>query len=202
VLQGTFGSRLLRAASAMAKYKPRSAAQIRFRLLRYAIEDDTCEGVLGVLAEGVTTAAARIERAEEQGPDEFAEAVADDEIRIIEGLLGAAFIVCQTQITAVTEAALRCRAHAIRGGLSFPAFGDKNHEVRRLGPRFDARWSKIEVLWALANYFKHHDEWPPRTWTNPRGLARFTVPVISAAGLQESSSGNLRTGAEALGNCG
>jgi hypothetical protein len=78
--------------------------------------------------------------------------------------------------------------------LPFIAFGERDHEVRRMGP------SKIEVLWALANYFKHRDEWPPHSWTDPKGLEQHTVPVILAAGLKAGSTENLRRGAEALGN--
>jgi hypothetical protein len=69
-----------------------------------------------------------------------------------------------------------------------------------MGPRFDAQWSKIELLWALANYFKHRDEWSSLSWTNPQGLERHTVPVILAAGLKPGSTGNLRAGVAALGN--
>jgi hypothetical protein len=69
-----------------------------------------------------------------------------------------------------------------------------------MGPRFDARWSKIELLWALANYFKHRDEWSSHSWTDPKGPEQHTVPVILAAGLKPGSTGNLRRGAEALGN--
>jgi hypothetical protein len=73
--------------------------------------------------------------------------------------------------------------------------------VRALGDRFDSSYSKIEVLWELANYFKHRDEWDLDTWDGPptKQIAH-TVDVIRAAGLQPSSSGNMRTGAEALGN--
>jgi hypothetical protein len=153
-----------------------------------------------VLGRGIKAAAARIDRAAKSGPDEYADAVTDTEIVIIEGLLGVAYVVCQTHITAIAQAALRCRARTVTDGLKFTAFGDRDHEVRCMGPRFDAQWSKIELLWALGNYFKHRDEWSSDSWTNPQGLERHTVPVILAAGLEPGSNGNLRAGAEALGN--
>jgi hypothetical protein len=53
---------------------------------------------------------------------------------------------------------LRCRARIVANGLTLTAFGDRDHDVRRIGPRFDAQSSKIELRWALANYFKHRDE--------------------------------------------
>jgi hypothetical protein len=56
-------------------------------------------------------------------------------------------------VTAVTQAALRSRQAARDDGLTFTAFGGKAHEVRAIGDRFDTNYSKIEVLWALANYY-------------------------------------------------
>lgn len=182
----------------MLKYKPVTAMQIFLRLLDYAIENDTYAEVLNVLGQGIKASSERIDLAANSG--EYADAVTDTEIEIVEGLLGAAYVVCQTQITAVTQAALRCRAQSIADGVTFNAFGDREHELRVMGPRFDAQWSKIELLWSLANYFKHRDEWSSATWTNPKGLEQHTIPVIRAAGLKPSSNGNLRSGAEALGN--
>jgi hypothetical protein len=184
----------------MFEYKRRPAISIFLYLLDSAIQNDTHPEVLDVLGRGIKAAAARIDRAAKSGSDDYAEAVTDTETEIIEGLLGAAYVVCQTQITAIAWAALRCRAQIVKDDLPFTAFGERDHEVRCMGPRFDARWSKIELLWALANYFKHRDEWSSHSWTDPKGLKQHTVPVILAAGLKPGSTGNLRRGAEALGN--
>ncbi len=48
----------------MTKYRPRSAASVWLRLFDYAVKNDTYAEILGVLAQGIKTAAARIERAE------------------------------------------------------------------------------------------------------------------------------------------
>lgn len=185
----------------MPAYKPRTAADIRLRLLDLAAAAgaDAYEAVLHTLGAGVRAAAARIEEAERTGRSDYADLVIGDETEIIENLLGAAYVVCQAQITAVVQAALRAREQAVADGLS-PSFGPSARDVRALGAPFDPSFSKVEVLWALANYFKHRDEWSRSTWTAPTGPARQTVPVILAAGLQRSSTGNLRQGAEALGN--
>ena len=184
----------------MFHYKPKSKADIRLLLLDHAVHDDTYASVLPTLAAAVNAAATRVKKADQNGSPEIAQLLADDEAEVVENLLGSAYVLCQTPITAVARAALRARDQALDGGSAFPAFGEKPHEVRALGDCFDANYSKIEVLWAFANYFKHRDEWDCSTWDNPTGLAKFTVPVIKAAGLQPSSTGNLRTGAEALCN--
>lgn len=184
----------------MFKYKPRQPMQVLLRLLDYEIKNDVHAEVLEVLGRGIKAASTRIDRAAKSAPDEYEDAVTDTEVEVIEGLLGTAYVVCQTRITAIAQAALRCRTWLVADGLAFTAFGDRDHEVRGIGPRFDAQSSKVELLWALANYFKHRDEWSPASWTNPQGPERHTVPVILSAGLESSSNGNLRSGAEALGS--
>jgi hypothetical protein len=164
-------------------YKRRTALDIRLRLLDLAIGADTHERVLDTIGVGIRKANERADKASDE------DGIVDDECEFVENLLGAAYVVCQAQITAVVQAALKVPDHGL----------GQAHDVRALGPRFNADHSQIEVLWALANYFKHRDEWPT-DWKNMNGLSKRTATVIEAAGLCCGSSGNLRTGAEALGN--
>jgi hypothetical protein len=160
-------------------YKRRSPLGIPLRLLDYAITADSYESVLSAVASGIRAAEKRINSGGEE--------VAEYEVEIIENLLGVAYVTCQPQITAIVQAVLRSPGH----GLNARALRDR-------GPRFDGSYSRVEVLWGLANYFKHRDEWSRDTWTNPPNkMTEHTVKVITAAGLECS---NLRTGAEALGN--
>jgi hypothetical protein len=175
-------------------YRKRTAVDVRLRLLDYAIgaEADAYEDVLVALSTGVRKSAQRIDRAP-QDDDAFIM----DETQTIENMLGTAYVVCQNEITAVVQAALRlddaAKASIFLG--SKPA--ERESSVCALGPKFDGTFSKVEVLWHLGNYFKHRDEWDPVTWN---GANRFTLDAIKAAGLKPGSSGNLRQGAEALGN--
>jgi hypothetical protein len=99
------------------------------------------------------------------------------------------------QINAVVQAALRVPDP---NGVIFP--GD-DKSVRALDPQFDGTYSKVEVIWQLANYFKHQEQWNSDMWVNPTRSARWTIPVITLVGLScGGSSSNLRIGAEALGN--
>jgi hypothetical protein len=109
---------------AMFNYKRPPAIAFFLRLLDYAIQNDTHAEVLDVLGRGIKSAAARIDRAAKSGSDDYAEGVIATETEIIEGLLGAAYVVCQTQITAIAQAALDCRAQTVKDGLAFTAFGD------------------------------------------------------------------------------
>ncbi|HEX4159942.1 MAG TPA: hypothetical protein VHY79_15865 [Rhizomicrobium sp.] len=112
------------------------------------------------------------------------DAAVDLECETVEALLGTAY---QVKITAVVEAAVRL-------------LGNPDHEIRGMSPRFNAKFSQVEVLWALGNYFKHRDEWDRSEWDTPTASRRFTIRALIAAGLEPSSSGNLREGATALGN--
>jgi hypothetical protein len=174
-------------------YRKRTAIDVRLRLLDYGIraEADAYEDVLIALSAGIRKSAQRIERAP-QDDDAFIM----DETQIIENMLGTAYVVCQNEITAVVQAALMVDAAAkviFSGGR--PA--ERESSVRALGPKFDGKFSKVEILWHLGNYFKHRDEWDPVTWD---GANSFTLNAIKAAGLEPGCSGNLRQGAEALGN--
>jgi hypothetical protein len=164
-------------------YKPRTALDHYLRLLGFAVKADTYESVLSSLGEGIKNAVDHIELE----PDD--DGVVDYEAEIIENILGTAFVVCQAQANAVLQAALK-----------IPKQTMKDYEIRKLGPRFDKDYSKVEILWALANYFKHRDAWGRSMWTNPGRLEKSTIEAIKAAGLTPGSSSNLRDGAKALGN--
>src|ERR1700758_2147500 len=88
-------------------YRKRSIVDIRLRFLDYSIvaEADAYEDVLIALGAGIRKVAKRIERAPEDG-----DAFIDDATQIIENMLGTAYVVCQNEITAVVQAALRVRS--------------------------------------------------------------------------------------------
>lgn len=173
-------------------YRGRTALDVHVRLLDYAIGAATgaYQDDLVTLGAGVRKAAQRIDRAPRDD-----DAYIADETQVIENMLGTAYVVCQNQITAVVQAALK----VADGAPTVAIFDGAKREsgVRSLGPQFGHGLSKVEVLWQLGNYFKHRDEWDPVAWD---GGNRFTVDAIKAAGLEPLNSGNLRNGAEALGN--
>jgi hypothetical protein len=69
-----------------------------------------------------------------------------------------------------------------------------------MGPAFDSNYSKVQVLWHLGNFFKHHEEWPASVWSSPSSQQELTIRVLSAAGLESKAKAGLRTGARSLGN--
>lgn len=169
--------------------------------LRIAVRDSKYQNVLHAIAEGIRVSIARIDEIPTDSDPEWQEIVGDEESDLVEDLLGAAFVVCQTQITAVTSRALRLRARC-KYPSRFTAYDDTKVGVRSLGESLPAMpgISKVEMIWALANYFKHHEEWPSNDWTKLDKQSRQTADVIQQAGLTPNSTGNLRAAAAHLGN--
>ena len=118
---------------------------------------------------------------------------------MIENVLGAAFVLAQARLTAVASEAIEIAkelgplAQALPFALpkvsrdSLLAFGApmKGHTV-----------TAVTAIDAVANYFKHRDEWS--NWT-PNKKNQATITTISAIGLLPTSTGNLRAAAKVLG---
>ena len=66
---------------------------------------------------------------------------------------------------------------------------------RRVG---QSGYTEIQVINALANFFKHHDEWKA-SWADLKGQQKQTADIIAAIGVHEFSTGQFRTGLKALG---
>jgi len=174
---------------------------IRLHLLESAVTDMTYSDVLLALATGIASAEKQVALATDSGDAEWAEIVTDDECDVVEDLLGAAFIVCQVKITAVLTAALRFRAVCLECGKAFASFGEEPTSVLKFGvvKDDDSKVGAVELIWALANYFKHRDEWQG-PWEKMQGHPRRTIKTIEKAGLSSGCSANLRIGSEVLGN--
>jgi len=132
---------------------------------------------------------------------EHFDAIVDDETELIETLAGAAFVVCQTHITAVVTNAIgildSLRSDAPQQPL--PLKPDK-HALLSSGSPLDSpsQLTRVQVIDAAANYFKHNDEWGP-DWSSVRGISARTVANLVALGLNQGSTGNLRQVLQVLG---
>jgi hypothetical protein len=171
-------------------------------LLRMVVQDGTYRTVLDTLAQEICAASVRVDHAMATGGPDWREAVIDEECDLVEELLGTAFITCQTQITSITSQALNLRQEALNADeIAFSAFDGTKEGLRSLGDPLDppATASRVDMIWALANYFKHRDEWHV-DWSKLDRQAKRTAEVVKQVGLRTCCTGNLRRGAEALGN--
>jgi hypothetical protein len=177
---------------------------VRLSMLELANYGDLLSRTLEPIGLAIGEAAERIEEVQRDAPPDDADLFTDDERDIIENLLGTAFVVCQGRVTSVVSAAIDLVKYCSKKGLPFAAYPGEKRAILKLdaplGAGAAASFTRIQVIDAIANYFKHRDEWKGVDWTKLNETSRRTADIIVAAGLQTGSTGNLRRGAIALGN--
>jgi hypothetical protein len=114
--------------------------------------------------------------------------IVDQEGIYIEELLGLSFALLQAKIRRVSNSSERCL---------------KVIDSRQIGsPYKETGHSLICLIWEVANYYKHSDEWSRDVWedkkkgeTESRQLkrARRTRTIVEKVGIKYSSDHNMRT---------
>lgn len=158
--------------------------------------------VLEAIGEAIGASIERIDTIKRRYGKDAADMAAEDEIPVIEDFLGLAFVVCQNYISNVVTELRNLHAHARQwNNADLTTTSGLREDMMRYGfrPTKKRPYSRIEVLHAYANYYKHRDEWD-FGWKNLNPRAQQTAAIISAAGATPSSTGNLREGARFLGN--
>lgn len=159
-------------------------------------------GSLTPFSQAIKGIDAIIRRAEVENDSAYQGFFLDSDLELIETHLGCAFITCQVFLTAVVS---RVKAlhdyHQSQGTKPLATTSGLKRDILAFGssPVGTSGFSQIQVIDAFANYFKHRDEWS-RPWSELRRQAKETAATITAVGAQEGSTGNLRRGAEAVGN--
>jgi hypothetical protein len=117
-----------------------------------------------------------------------------------EAMLGVSFVLCQTRLGAINAKAdqfYRVLEQVL--GQREGYFGRKKEHLARGEKLAGFDYSRVRVIWELANYFKHADQWTPETWEEQKWPEAPTVEVAKALGLTDHSSLKLAHGAELLG---
>ena len=158
--------------------------------------------ILIPLGEAIRESCQAIDRADKIGNKLYYSVVEDEETLLIENLLGSAFVVCQTYISSVVSRVIKLHRYyeSKSGGVILTSSnGTKRGLMSTCSNRVRAtEYTEVQVMDAFANYFKHREEW--RTgWEGLSKRNRGTASVIQSVGAEPGSTGNLRTGAEALG---
>jgi len=172
---------------------------IYISLLRIYAIPNTLRSVLDSFGQAVRKSSDNITKAEETKDDEYISVVVDDECEIVESLIGAAFVSCQTITNAVSAKIKSIHKRANSEGQTLSTTDGKKHSILKFGSDrlLSSNYSQIQAINAFANYFKHCDEWT-KSWTNQTDQNKLTIEIIVAAGASQGSSGNLRTGIKAL----
>jgi hypothetical protein len=136
------------------------------------------------------------DRIEKLPDEEWASDHAYFESEVAEGLIGTVFVLYQTYLTSVVSIVIGLAEDGYAGAPS------KKVDILRLeSPPITAAagYTRMEVVNAVANYFKHRDEWPA-DWSAAAGQTKNTIDVISAIGLSSNEHFNLAKAAKALGD--
>ncbi len=190
-----------------------------FHRARYIIVHLIPQGdlILDSLASSINNSESRIAGIVQEDLDDE-QSLVSDEVDLIEDLLGVSFVICQLGITSVVSnypflqkqwVNLKKQVHSeepCTDCLGIPIIKDfskdrisKKDLLQAGNPMLNASFSKIATIDSFANYFKHKDEWPS-DWNDLKGNEERTKAIIKEAGAQPASSGNFRTGYEALIN--
>lgn len=112
----------------------------------------------------------------------------DDALEHTESLLGIAFVTAQTYIAGTVS-----DAYKLKGSGRKPT---KERLLKDYGDRLaGSAVTRMELCDAIANYFKHHDEW--NSWSGP-GCHEKTVFILRAAGIEENDDFPCRKAADIL----
>jgi hypothetical protein len=182
------------------------------RINRYAVhlrifardDTNTLESILWTLGKAARSAEKQVNDAAETHDGKYIAEVVAEERMLIEGLLGCAFVAAQTYIELVVSRIIWLHQRLKRYGHDLTTTKEDKYEIIQkfsdLVP--GTRHSKIELINAFANYFKHHEGWPQK-WDDAirdkKYKAEYTIPVIRAVGVSEDSSDNCHKGLIALG---
>jgi len=174
----------------------------RLWLLKYEVEDERFLQIIGDFADLIKRSERACEKAAKQGIPEYAEAVADTESDYLEELVGASFLVLQAKIRRVDQAAKRLVTF-MKEQYGVTISGLDHQSVFGLEGNYrNSGHSRVALIWAVANYYKHRDEWDADVWKNtpagsrsgdPHGHSRRTRRVVEKVGIVHLSTGNMRT---------
>jgi hypothetical protein len=161
---------------------PNRARNLALRILKYDVDDDRFLQIFAEIAKLIRASAMLCDTAHDEG-------FVEEEVNYIEELLGLTFVLLQAKIRRVSESA--------KG--SPLALSD----ARALGgPYKDIGKGLVELIWEVANYYKHRDEWDREVWednkvgeheSNALRQSRNTRRIIEKVRIERSSSGNMRT---------
>jgi len=189
----------------MAKAKKRAASlphrNHRLWLLKYEVEDERFQQIIADFASLIRRSERACEKAAKQGNPDYADAVADTESDYLEEVIGASFLVLQAKIRRVAKSAERLVTFMNeQHGLTVD--GLDRQSIYALGGNYrKTGHSRIELIWAVGNYYKHRDEWDAEVWKNPSTGAqgrdphrqsRSTRQTVEKVGIVQFSTGNMR----------
>lgn len=173
----------------------------RLWLLKHEVDDERFLQIIGDFAGLIRRSENACEKAAKQGNPDYADFVADAESEYLEELVGASFLVLQAKIRRVDKAAERLVIF-MKEQYGLTVNGLDHQSIFALGGNYrKTECSRIELIWAIGNYYKHRDEWNAEVWENrptgaqgrdPHRQSRCTRQTVEKVGIVQFSTGNMR----------
>src|SRR6266540_5236015 len=120
------------------------------------VNNEMLEDVHCALESAISEALSRINNAVSKGDEELVEALTEGYTNQIEQLLGVAFVTAQVFITGVRTALNKVRKNCKQQKLNKEEMFKLESNLMQNLPEY----TEIQVINAIANYWKHHEEWP------------------------------------------
>lgn len=122
----------------------------------------------------------------------------EHDIAVEQLLIGSAFVLGQAAISQAVSIATKI--NDLVGRPTWLPHGSQALMSTESVVHTDTGLSTIVLIDAVANYFKHHYEWPD-DWTGS-SRAQSTIEIVRKLGLEPNEEGNLRDAARELGMTG
>jgi hypothetical protein len=164
------------------------------RILEFDVEDDNIRSVLNSLISLIRLSEDKCDKATLSARpggvhDDYAEHVYEQEGANIEELIGAVLLMLQARIRRVKRSSKKA---GIKDDLVLKDSANK-HESHA--------FSLVEIVWDLANYYKHRDDWNSAVWDDEEKANKFSVKTrksVKRVGVVRGGTANLRTALESL----
>jgi hypothetical protein len=167
---------------------------LHLRILEFDVEGDNICNVLNSLISLIRLSEDKCDKATLSARpggahDDYAEHVYDQEGANIEELIGAVLLMLQARIRRVKRSSKKA---GIKDDLLLKDSANK-HESHA--------FSLVEIVWDLANYYKHRDDWNSAVWDDEEKANKFSVKTrksVKRVGVVRGGTANLRTALESL----
>lgn len=174
-----------------------------YDLLLSYLRNDYVDRIFSALENEMEACDRNINRSKQSGCDEYLEAVVDDECGMAEELIGIAFVVAQVQISEVISNIKKLHGFAQKETpvVTLKTTTGVKEQILQFG---DALFkdsygiSKIKVVNAMADYYKHKGE-PQLDAKTSSALKAIGCKDICIKDCESISSGNFRHAMKILG---
>lgn len=140
---------------------PINIYSIHLKLIRLSFQYDVLSSTLNAQQNAIGATEAIVAEALNSGNEDYIEATSDEQSEIVESLLGCSFVAAQAYITYVVSHIKALHRTAKKNKISLSSASDSKRNIMTTSSPIvgTTTITSVEAINALANYYKHNDEW-------------------------------------------